>query len=200
MTFFSSFELSPKRAAVIYIFASSFLFAIMNIFVKLCYEIPTYQIIYSRGIINIFLCYIVLINTNDSLFTKDSKTNKLLMIRGIMGGIALGLYFHALKLLPLSTANILMRMNPLWVGMIGAIFYKENFGLSNFLVMITSFTGIIMIIKPGFIWGTAIYKNDNAEESTLGVFMCLINGILSALIMLTIRQLKVLLYKKFFYH
>ena len=163
----------------------------MNIFVKFCYDIPTYQIIYSRGIINILLCYIVLINTNDSLITKDSNTNRLLMIRGIMGGIALGLYFHALKLLPLSTANILMRMNPLWVGIIGAIFYKERFGLLNLLVMITSFTGIIMIIKPDFIWGAAIYKDASAEQSTLGVFLCLLNGILSALIMLTIRQLKV---------
>lgn len=189
---FISFEdINPKRAAIIYIFASSFLFAIMNIFVKLCNEIPTYQIIYSRGILNILLCYIVLINTDDSLITKDSNTHKLLMIRGIMGGIALGLYFHALKLLPLSTANILMRMNPLWVGILGAVFYKEKFGLLNLLVMITSFSGIIMIIKPDFIWGAGNNKGGGAEESTLGVFMCLINGILSALIMLTIRQLKV---------
>jgi drug/metabolite transporter (DMT)-like permease len=194
--FFSSFEgPRPKKAAIAYVFASSFLFAIMNILVKLSHEIPTYQIIYSRGIINIILCNIVLFNTNDSLITKDDNTNRLLIKRGIMGGMALGFYFHALQLLPISTANILLRMNPLWVGILGALFYKEKFGLLNILVMISSFTGIIMIVKPDFIWNDSTI-NTGSQDSNLGVLMCLINGILSALIMLTIRQLKV----KFFFY
>ena len=179
-----------KYASYIYMFLSSFLFALMSLFVKYCKYIPPYQVIYTRAFINIILCILVINNKKYQIITKNIETNRLLMIRGILGGLALSLYFHSIYFLPLSIVSVLQRINPLWVGVFGALFYNEPYTFINIITTLMSFIGVIFIMKPDFLFGDTANDSNKSSEYFLGMILALGNSVVQSIIQLTIRALK----------
>ena len=177
-----------KYAAYFYMFLSSFFFAVMTLFVKFSSHIPPYQVIYSRAFLNILLCFAVLNSSSDVLSPKNIKTHKLLIRRGILGGAALSLYFHSIYFLPLSIVSVLQRISPLWVGILGFLFYNEAYGLIQIISTAVSMIGVLMIMKPKFLFGSEDIPKSDAY--ILGMILALANSVLQAIIQLTIRELK----------
>lgn len=178
-----------KNVAFVYMLLSALFFSIMALFVKYSKHIPPYQVIYTRAFLNVFLCLIVIYYGKYEVAPKDPKTHKLLLRRGVLGGLALGFYFHSIYFLPLSIVAVLQRINPLWVGLFGALFYNEAYTILHFMITIVSFLGVIFIMKPSFLFG----KSENTEEKyeyLIGVILALGNSILQSIIQLTIRELK----------
>lgn len=178
-----------KHSAFLYMFLSTFFFSVLSLFVKYSKHIPPYQVIFSRAFINVLLCYAVILNTNSTICPKNSLTHKLLVRRGIMGGGALSLYFHSIYFLPLSIVSVLQRINPLWVGILGALFYNEPYTFNQMLSTVVSFTGVLFIIKPSFIFGNS-EEFSQSNEYLIGMALALMNSVLQSLISLTIRELK----------
>ncbi len=190
---FQKFELKlGKFSPLIYMVFSSLCFALMGLSVKFARTIPPFQIIYTRGFLSIIFSFFIINLRKYELFSKDNKTNKLLIMRGIMGGLGLSLYFHSLFILPLSIISVLQRITPLWVGIFGALLYKEPYKLIHIITTIISFVGILLIFKPEFLFGSG-YHNENKErfdEYFLGLCLILLNTVLGSFIILTIRELR----------
>ena len=179
-----------KKASFLYMFLSSFLFAVMSLFVKFAKTIPPYQVIYSRAFLNVFLCFAVITNTNYALISKDALTNRLLIKRGVLGGLALSLYFHSIYFLPLSIVAVLQRISPLWIGIFGALFYNEVYKLIHVITTIIGFLGVLMILKPSFLFGNMAEDLKQTNEYLIGMIMALANSLVQGFVQLMIRELK----------
>ena len=95
---------------------ASFMFAIMGVCVKLASEIfSTSEIVLYRGLIGVAIMYCVLRRHGDSFRTSMPGQH---LWRGVVGVVALWLWFYSIAILPLATAVTLNYTAPIWIAVI----------------------------------------------------------------------------------
>ena len=75
-----------------------------------------------------------------------------LIVRVLGGSFTVIAWIISTKLLPLSLAILLLSLNPLWTSFLAGLFLEEKFTKKNLLVFITGFFGIILVVKPSFLF------------------------------------------------
>lgn len=191
VSIFSNIEnrFSSRTVSIIYVLCSCIFYIILNVIVKLLSYIPTEQIIYQRAISEMILSLFSIYFMRESIVTNDEITNKLLIIRGIMGGLGLLFYFNALYLLPISICLIFFMLTPLWIA-IATCISEKKVDLIGFFLICFCIGGMILIIKPSIIW----HEEDNKYVQQgftfyLGVFFSTTTGILAGIVYFTIKSL-----------
>ena len=188
--FFLSLETKLGRfTPYLYIFSSSLLFSLMGLAVKFSKSIGPFQLIYTRTFINVLLCLCLTYYEKYDLISKNRITNQLLIKRGILGAINVMLYFYSLYLLPLSLVSTIMRITPLWIGVFGALFYKEPYKLKQFVATVACFIGVVIIFKP-FSNNENEVKSEKSEDYMLGMVLLMSLTMLDSITSLTIRELR----------
>lgn len=92
---------------------SSLTFSIMNVLVKLVStRIPSSEITFFRGLIGTIL---VLIFMKVQKVKFSNKENKILYLRGLLGGIYMLTYFYAISKLKLGDVSILVQLSGVFV-------------------------------------------------------------------------------------
>lgn len=72
----------------------------------------------------------------------------LLLVRGIAGGISLGLSFHAIDLLGLTKATLYLYSYPLFSPLFATLFFKEKFRASYLVPMAVAGLGLYLFAWP----------------------------------------------------
>lgn len=121
---------------------STFTFALMKVCVKLISHIPAIEIIFFRSIVSIIICVF--------FFLKDrinpwGSNNKILILRGVVGSIALASYFYILQQIPLAAAASMQYMAPIFTAILGVFIVKEKVSAKQYLFFFVSFLGILVI-------------------------------------------------------
>ena len=181
-------NLSSKIMAVIYMMFSNLFYIMIALLAKMSSNLPPNQIIYNRAFYEVFFSYLTIISMNGLIYTRNKETNRLLLVRGFAGGLGFGMYFHALFYLPISIWVVLFMLSPLWVGLWTAI-KEHKFDGWTFLCMISSFIGMMMIIKPGFGDGEEKYRAD-LWGFYYGVFLSIFVSMLTGFVFFSIQNLK----------
>ena len=52
----------------------------------------------------------------------------------------------ATKMLPITIANLIFNTNPFWITLLGYFVLKEKIGILDFVGLIGSFVGVVIII------------------------------------------------------
>jgi drug/metabolite transporter (DMT)-like permease len=117
-------------------------FSTMNVAVKMLPHIPAVEIVFFRSVVSLVL----------SLgFLKSAKINiwgnnqKLLILRGASGAMALILYFRLMQEIPLASATTILFLSPVFATILGIFFVKESVKPLQWVFFLISFAGIIMI-------------------------------------------------------
>ncbi len=79
---------------------------------------------------------------------RKKKNHKLLLFRGILGGITMILLFWSYSLIPLSQAMAISFTTPLFMYIGGIIFFKEKVFKINTTVILLGFILTIILIRP----------------------------------------------------
>lgn len=121
---------------------STFTFALMKVCVKMISHIPAIEIIFFRSIISIILCIF--------FFLKDKinpwgSNKKILILRGVVGSIALASYFYILQQIPLAAAASMQYTAPIFTAILGVFIVKEKVSAKQYLFFLISFLGILVI-------------------------------------------------------
>ena len=162
---------------------ASFMFAIMGVCVKLASEMySTSEIVMYRGIIGITVMTCTILYQGGTFKTGMWGQH---LWRGVVGVIALWLWFYAIAILPLATAMTLNYMAPIWIAVIllAGGWWKASQQVEWPLVaaIAMSFVGVTLLLQPVF-----------ATEQAAGAITALISGMLSALAYLQVRKLGLL--------
>ncbi|SMD35892.1 EamA domain-containing membrane protein RarD [Reichenbachiella faecimaris] len=121
---------------------STFTFALMKVCVKMISHIPAIEIIFFRSIISIVLCAFFFIKDKINPWGSNKK---ILILRGVVGSIALASYFYILQQIPLAAAASMQYMAPIFTAILGVFIVKEHVSGKQYFYFLISFLGIIVI-------------------------------------------------------
>ena len=110
-----------------------------------------------------------------SLKVKDRRK---MFLRCLTGLIAMLLYFTALSLIPIGQAVTLQYTAPLFVALLSGRLISEKVSSSVFVLLMTAFIGIIMIVSPDF---------DSIDSNAL---LALGSGLFAGLAYIFVRDLR----------
>ncbi|MBT4878920.1 MAG: DMT family transporter [Alphaproteobacteria bacterium] len=142
--------LSKKSEGIMWAIISSFWISIMLCLVRYISEYyNAYIIVFWRLFFSLLLMLPWLIRSGFHVL-KTSKL-KLFFFRAVIGIIAMLIWFYALVRLPLPQATSLSFTGPIFTTIAAIIFLKERPGIYRISAILVGFTGVLIIVRPGFI-------------------------------------------------
>ena len=134
------------RAAVIWMIFGSFCFGTMNALVKWTSDhTDVWMIIMVRSAVIAFAVAAFAASRGISLKVNDHRT---MLLRCIVGLIAMILYFTALGRIPIGQAVTLQYTGPLFVALLSGRILAERVSTSVASLVLTAFAGIVLIVSP----------------------------------------------------
>ena len=128
----------------IFIVLSALSYCIMSIFVKLAGEqLATIQIVFVRGVITLFVTYLILSKKG---IKPLGKNRDVLMIRGLVGSIALLLVYESLQRFSLSEATIIQYLYPIFTALFSGFMLSEHISKKIILSIISGLIGVYVIL------------------------------------------------------
>ena len=136
---------SPK-AAVIWMIFGSICFGTMNALVKWTSDhTDVWMIIMVRSAVIAFVVAAFAAYNGISLKVNDRRT---MLLRCVVGLIAMILYFTALGRIPIGQAVTLQYTGPLFVALLSGKILAERVSPSVTTLVLTAFAGIVLIVSP----------------------------------------------------
>ena len=140
---------SDTRLGILFIIASAFCFALMNLFIRLSGDIPTLQKCFFRNFFALVIAASSMIRTKTP-FRIGKGNLKYLLARSIAGGIGMLGNFYAVDHLPISDASMLNKLSPFFTVVFSYFLLKEQANLFEWLSVIVAFIGALFVAKPTF--------------------------------------------------
>ena len=166
--------------ASLYMLFAAFAFSLMGACVKLAsasYSIS--EIVMYRGLIGVLMLFALVRYQNGTLRTTVPRAH---LWRGLVGVVALWLWFYGIAQLPLATAVTLNYMSPIWMAAFlfcaGWWHSKDHVAWPLVGAILLSFVGVILVLQPAF-----------ESRQWLGAATTLISGMVSAAAYLQVRRL-----------
>ncbi|MFH1017734.1 MAG: DMT family transporter [Pseudomonadota bacterium] len=106
-----------------------------------------------------------------------TRQRGLLVLRGILGFIALSLYFHSISQIPIGNASILNATSPVFVVLLSGFLLKERASRGVLASLPFFLLGVVLIVKP------------EAGAALLPSLEGLASGVFGALAYMSIRRL-----------
>ncbi len=122
---------------------STTMFAIMNLCVKLVPNIPAIEIVFFRSVVSFILSFSILRVQKKSVWGNNKK---ILLSRGIVGAIALILYFITLQRIPLASAVTIQFMAPIFTTLLGIFILKEGVKPLQWLFFLMAMIGVYFVL------------------------------------------------------
>ena len=138
---------SNKIKGIIFMLFATSSFATMNLFAKLTIGVNPYQKTFISNLVaTIIVCTIIYKNKESFIGSKSNRW--LLLVRGIMGTIALITNYASLQYLILPNATILSKLAPFFTIIFSFIFLKEKITKVQGLILLAAFGGSLFVVKP----------------------------------------------------
>jgi len=170
------------RPGVRYVALSAFSFSVMGAMVKLAGErLPSQEIVLIRAIISLVLSYTLLRQARVPIW---GQAHKLLLLRGFLGFCGLSCVFYALTHLPIAEATVIKYSYPVFTAPLAALVLGEAFGKSLIASIALSFTGLVLVARPGVLAASRTVPLDN-----LAIAIACIGAVFIACAYVTVRHL-----------
>lgn len=186
--------LSVESYGLILVFFSAIFYALAGAFVKLGHlngGLPSTELVFARGIFQGCLVVLGLYICRDAKgqrliahpFGKSAAAQKLVWMRGIIGGAGFLLDYHCMSVLPLGDAMTLMSLYPFITIILARIFLQEEIKPLHVITTTASVSGAVFIGQPTFFFG-----GGTGESPTLGYITGLLGSCCLASILILIRK------------
>src|SRR3989339_1334769 len=102
-----------KNPGIIYSLLNALLLGVIGALAKkVSFTMPSSEIVFFRGVFSLVIIASVMIYRHDSFVAGDKK---ILITRGIFGGLGLLTFFYPISKMKLGDASILLQMAPVFV-------------------------------------------------------------------------------------
>ncbi len=154
---------NKKNKAILFLITSAFFFTLMNMFVRLSGDLPTFQKMFFRNVIAAIIAVIILFKNKTPLTPHSNKNILSLTLRTVFGLLGVFCNFYAVDKLLLSDASILNKMSPFFVVIFSYFILKEKPKFFQILAVCGAFMGAVFVIKPSF-------QNSELVPALIGFF------------------------------
>ena len=137
--------MTEKQKGIIFIIISAFLFALMNLFVKLSGNLPAIQKAFFRNAGAFIISLAVILRERKTIHLNISSI-PLLIFRALFGTVGIICNFYALTQLQLSDASTLSKLAPFFVVIFSFLFLKSY----QAIAIVVAFLASLLIVKPSF--------------------------------------------------
>lgn len=137
------------RMGVLYITASAFCFALMNLFIRLAGNVPTMQKCFFRNFFAMIIAIGALIKARKP-FKIGKGNTKFLLARSLAGGLGMICNFYAIDHMAISDASMLNKLSPFFAIIFSIFVLNERANKLEWTAVICAFIGALFVVKPSF--------------------------------------------------
>ena len=160
---------------------ASFFFSLMTVCVKkIDNRIPIYELVFFRSLLSLLITSLI-INKRD--INPWGENKPLLILRGLLGTIALICIFYAIRNMPLNISTVIQYTYPIFISIFAGILLNERITKNIFLAVITGWLGILIILNPSQL------SNLNVELNNLTIAIAFLGSISTSLAYITVKKL-----------
>jgi drug/metabolite transporter (DMT)-like permease len=162
--------------------ASAFFFSAMAALIKAAgARMPLFEIVAARSVVAALLAGVGVMRQGHSFVPTEPGR---ILLRSVLGFIALSCYFYALIPLPLADATVVYFTNPVLTAVAAAAVLREHMGWREAGLVLLSLVGVTVVARPGFLFGAAQALDPGA------VTLDLVSAIFVAASYVTIRSIR----------
>lgn len=139
--------MTQKQKGILCITASSFFFALMNLFVRLSGDLPAMQKSFFRNFVALLFAAFILWKEKPKV-SLTRKSGLHLFLRALAGTIGVLCNFYSVDHLVLADASMLNKMSPFFAVIFAIFILKEKPSRFQSISIIVAFLGVLCIVKP----------------------------------------------------
>ena len=166
----------------LYIAGSALAFSVMTLLVKMAgARLPSQEIVLARALVSLVLSYALL---RRKAVNPWGRAPRLLVVRGLVGFLALSCVYYAVTHLPLAEATVIQYLNPAFTAVLAAVILSERLGLALVTASGISLLGVALVAKPAFLFG-----GDSSSLDSFAVAVAVCGALFSAGAYVLVRRL-----------
>ena len=167
-----------------FLIGSGFAFSLMSVCVKAIGDrIPISELVFARATISIIITRFFLYKNKINPWGYQKK---LLLLRGLLGTIALFCIFKALTILPIATATVIQYIYPTFTVICAYIILKEFILKRIVYSIIIGWIGIVLVSQP------ELNSNNNFRETILAILIAILGALMTSLAYICVRKLSLI--------
>ena len=175
------FDKDRNITGVKFLIGSGLAFSLMSVCVKaIGGRIPVSELVFARATISLIFTRFLLLKMNINPWGYQKK---LLLIRGLLGTVALFCIFKSLTTLPIATATVIQYIYPTFTVICAYFILKEYIFKRIIISIIIGWLGIALVSQPEWI------SNDNFIETIIAITIALIGALMTSLAYICVRKL-----------
>ena len=160
---------------------ASFFFSLMTLCVKhIDKRISIYELVFFRSILSLMITLFIIRVKN---LNPWGNNRSLLILRGILGTLALVCIFYAIRNMPLSISTVIQYTYPIFISIFACIFINEKITRNLIFALIIGWLGISIILN------LTQLLNLNVEINYLAILIAFFGSIFTALAYVTVKKL-----------
>jgi drug/metabolite transporter (DMT)-like permease len=166
-----------------YMAAAAFFFSIMSLLVKVAGQrLPSQEVVMVRAVVTLVLsAWAVRLAGVSPWGLRGAR--RLLVVRGVVGFMALSAFYHSIVALPLADATVLQYTNPVWAALIAVPFLGERLRRREVASVVVSMAGVVLMMRPAVLFGAG------AALDPVTVGIGLFGAVCSGTAYVTVRKL-----------
>ena len=175
------FTLDKNLKGIKFLIGSGLAFSLMSVCVKaIGGRIPISELVFARATISIIITRFFLYKNKINPWGYQKR---LLILRGLLGTIALFCIFHALTELPIATATVIQYIYPTFTVICAYIILKEFILRKIVYSIIIGWIGIIFVSRPEF-----TIRSD-FQQTILALIIAILGALMTSLAYICVRKL-----------
>ncbi|MCP9772154.1 DMT family transporter [Synechococcus sp. Tobar12-5m-g] len=161
--------------------ASALAFSLMGVCVKAVGpRLPVSELVLARSVVSLVLSLAML---RQAGLSPWGQRQGLLLVRGLLGSVALYCVFAALTRLPLAAATVIQYLHPTFTALLAWALLGERLSWRVLLAAVVGWIGVLLLTDP------AGFGAPGAGLPWTGVMLALAGSLLSALAYVSVRAL-----------
>jgi len=160
---------------------ASLFFSLMTLCVKnIDKRIPVYELVFFRSLLSLMITLFIINLKNINPFGNNKP---LLILRGILGTLALVCIFNAIRNMPLSVSTVIQYTYPIFISIFAGIFINEKITRNLVLALMIGWIGILIILNPTQL------STINVEIDNISILIAFLGSIFTALAYVAVKKL-----------
>uniref|UniRef100_U3JZF2 Solute carrier family 35 member G1 n=1 Tax=Ficedula albicollis TaxID=59894 RepID=U3JZF2_FICAL len=162
-----------------YTILSAFLFSVASLLLKKIEDVHSVEVSAFRCVFQMAFVLPGLIYYKTGFLGPKGK-RIFLFFRGFLGSTAMVLLYYAFQVMPLADATVITFTSPVFTSLLAWIFLKEKYSLWDLLFTLFAVTGVILIARPPFLFGSHVTGIEGSYSDHLKGTIAAIASTLSA--------------------